>query len=130
MKTKFSLLLLCSMVVFSCNTRAAQEGDSEREITIYNNLKVVVTIYYASANEEGVGRDILTSFTDESILFPGKEKSYSTRGSCFYYAPLKRIPTNCEWLPDLRVLIKEEKMATVPTDKNSITLMADLEEKV
>ncbi len=128
MNTK--LFLLCSMVVFSVNTRAAQEGDSEREITIYNSLKVAVTIYYASENEEGVSKFSLISCTDESILFPGKEKSYSTRGSCFYYAPLKHIPTNCEWLPDLQVLIKEEKMATVPTDKNRITIMADLEEKV
>ena len=84
MKTKFSLLILCSMVVFSCNTRAAQESDPAVVVTIENKEKYsvyVCTNFHKSADGINVG-----FWTD--IIGPSEKKEFRVEGNSMGHMPV------------------------------------------
>ncbi len=136
MKAKFSLLLLCSMVVFLGSTKAAQEeSELVRMITIHNNLSKAVRIYPTPAPKlRWTSEYFAINSTDEDVLLSNKKEKYSINGNKFYYSPLKFESLDCDtieearnaghepWLKDCRVLIEQEKEITLSKDTNEITL--------
>ncbi len=132
MKIKF--FLLGALAIFSVNTRAAQEGESTREITISNKLLSAVRIYSDPAPKNtGKGKYVINSI-DEDVLPNGETKEYSIKGNVVYYSPLifesldydtlqeSRENGGCsDWL-ECEVLTGKEKKITVSEGTNEITL--------
>ena len=134
MNTK--LFLLCSMVLFSGSTKAAQEeSELVRMVTIFNNLPKAVRIYSDPAPKlEWKSEFFVINSTDKDVLLSNKKEKYLINGNKFYYSPLKfesfdydsieqaRNAGHDPWIEDCRVLIEQEKEITLSPDKNEITL--------
>ena len=120
--------LLCSVVVFSVgSTKAAQEGEYEREITIYNNLSKAVRIYSDSLPHKD-GRFYSIKGTNKQVLLEGTKAQFLIDDNKFYYSPLQPLIVSkhntIEEVSGVNytVLARQEKEITVSPDESEITL--------